>query len=159
MDDGLVIRPAVAGDAARLGELAGGLVRFHHATDPRRFLLMPDVERGYGKWLGREAQRDGALVLVAAQGDEIVGYGYATLEARDWDMLVDAHGALRDVFVDDAHRRAGVGARLLDALLAELDHRGAPRVLLSTMVDNEPAKALFASRGFRPTMVEMTRGG
>ena len=39
----------------------------------------------------------------------------------------------------------------------ELERRGAPRILLATAVENEPAQRLFASLGFRTTMVEMTR--
>ena len=54
-------------------------------------------------------------------------------------------------------RRSGVGGQLLDATLRELDRRGVPRVVLSTMVSNESAQRLFRSRGFRPTMLEMTR--
>ena len=46
---------------------------------------------------------------------------------------------------------------LLDATLAEVNARGAPRVLLSTAEGNESAQRLFARAGFRRTMIEMTR--
>jgi ribosomal protein S18 acetylase RimI-like enzyme len=59
--------------------------------------------------------------------------------------------------VDPEHRRRGLGRRLLEATLAELKARRAPRVVLSTAVQNEAAQRLFASVGFRPTMIEMTR--
>ncbi len=42
-------------------------------------------------------------------------------------------------------------------MVSELESRGAMRVILFTMVSNEAAQALFASRGFRGTMIEMTR--
>jgi len=51
------------------------------------------------------------------------------------------------------------GRRLLDAIVAELEGLGAPRIVLSTMVSNTAAQRLFASAGFRSTMLEMTRGG
>jgi ribosomal protein S18 acetylase RimI-like enzyme len=35
--------------------------------------------------------------------------------------------------------------------------RGAPRVVLGTAEQNEPAQRLFERLGFRRTMVEMTR--
>ena len=66
-------------------------------------------------------------------------------------------GVLHDVVVDPEHRRRGVGRLLLDAVLAYLRSRGAPRVVLSTAVQNEPAQRLFAKLGFRRTMIEMTR--
>jgi ribosomal protein S18 acetylase RimI-like enzyme len=159
MADDPIIRRAKPGDAARLGELAGRLVRAHHATDPGRFMLVPDVESGYGHWLGREAKRRDAVVLVAEVGGVVVGYAYGARGGRDWNELLDEHGALHDILVDDAHRRAGIGGRLLDAMLAALDALGAPRVVLKTMTANEPAQRLFESRGFRRTMIEMTRGG
>jgi ribosomal protein S18 acetylase RimI-like enzyme len=66
-------------------------------------------------------------------------------------------GVLHDIVVDPAHRGRGVGRALLDATLAELKTRGAPRVVLSTAERNEPAQRLFARAGFRRTMIEMTR--
>jgi hypothetical protein len=96
----MAIRAAVDGDETALGELAGGLVRMHHALDPARFMAPPDeVEGGYGAWLAQEARRPGATVLVADLDDEVVGYAYATVEGRDWNELLDAHGKLHDVFV------------------------------------------------------------
>ena len=55
------------------------------------------------------------------------------------------------------HRGRGLGGMLLDATLAALEARGAPRVVLSTAERNEPAQRLFARAGFRRTMIEMTR--
>jgi len=59
--------------------------------------------------------------------------------------------------VDPAARGRGVGRLLLDAALVYLKSRGAPQVVLSTAVKNEAAQRLFASVGFRSTMIEMTR--
>jgi ribosomal protein S18 acetylase RimI-like enzyme len=42
-------------------------------------------------------------------------------------------------------------------MIERLEALGAPRILLNAMVENESAQRLFASVGFRPTMVEMTR--
>ncbi len=159
MIDGLVIRRAKPEDVERLGVLAGLLVRAHHAADPGRFMLVPDVESGYGRWLGREAKRREAVVLVAEAAGVVVGYVYGALGGRDWNELLDEHGALHDIVVDEAHRRLGIGARLLDAMLAELEALGAPRIVLKTMTGNAAAQRLFEGRGFRRTMIEMTKGG
>jgi ribosomal protein S18 acetylase RimI-like enzyme len=64
---------------------------------------------------------------------------------------------LYDIVVDPAYRNRGVGRLLLDATLAALAAKGAPRVVLSTAARNEPAQRLFAHAGFRRTMIEMTR--
>jgi ribosomal protein S18 acetylase RimI-like enzyme len=137
--------------------LAARLVRMHHAVDKDRFLLPDDVEKGYAWWLGRELERKGAVVLVAVRGVRIVGYAYGTREGRDWNMLLDEHGAVHDVFVDARSRSRGVGRALVEALTERLQALGAPRIVLSTMVSNRPAQRLFRACGFRPTMLEMTR--
>jgi ribosomal protein S18 acetylase RimI-like enzyme len=72
-------------------------------------------------------------------------------------MLLDAHGALHDVYVLEHARRAHVGERLVREVCARLDAKGAPRVLLSTMVSNVGAQHVFERCGFRKTMIEMTR--
>jgi len=153
----VVVRPAEPGDLRGVSKLAGALVRMHHAVDPQRFLLVDNVEEGYAWWLSRQLQNKDAVVLVAVEGDAVVGYAYGTIEQRDWNMLLDAHGAVQDILVAEPTRRHGVGGQLLDAMLRALDGKGVPRVVLSTMVGNESAQRLFRSRGFRPTMLEMTR--
>ncbi len=87
----------------------------------------------------------------------MIGYAYAALEGYDYMSLRGPAGVLHDIVVDPGHRGRGVGRRLLDATLAHLKSRGAPRVVLSTAERNEAAQRLFASAGFRRTMVEMTR--
>lgn len=153
----VVIRPATADDLPRVAELAGALVRMHHAVDAARFLLPDRVEEGYAWWLQRELGRAEAAVIVATMAGDIVGYAYGTREGRDWNALLDEHGAIHDVFVAPTVRRAGVGKKLVHGMIEELERRGASRGVLSTMVGNEPAQRLFAACGFRPTMLEMTR--
>lgn len=157
--DDVRIRGAEKGDLPLVAELAGELVRMHHRTDPARFFLPENVEKGYVWWFSKELARAGAVILVAERGERVAGYAYGTIEERDWNMLLDAYGALHDVFVADPDRRAGTGKRLVDAVLERLEALGAKRVVLSTMVGNAAAQKLFARCGFRATMLEMTRGG
>jgi ribosomal protein S18 acetylase RimI-like enzyme len=140
-----------------MAALAASLVRMHHAVDPARFFLPEDDEAGYAWWLGKERERKGAVVLAALRGDVIEGYAYGTLEERDWNLLLDAHGAIHDVFVAESARRKGVARRLVEALIRELEALGAERIVLSTMVGNHAAQRLFEGLGFRPTLLEMTR--
>jgi ribosomal protein S18 acetylase RimI-like enzyme len=153
----IVVRRAEERDLPGVARLAAALVRLHHETDPSRFLLPEGVEQGYARWLAREIARAQAIVLVAEMGSAIVGYAYGALEGRDFMMLLDTHGAIHDVFVEVEARRAGVGRRLVDAMVQGLEALGAPRIVLSTMVGNEAAQRVFRACGFRPTMLEMTR--
>jgi ribosomal protein S18 acetylase RimI-like enzyme len=151
------IRPMTAEDLPEVGKMAGALVRYHHALDPLRFLLMDGVETGYAWFFSSQLPSKETLLLVAERGERLVGYAYARLEPRDWNALLDACGALHDIFVVESERRNGVAAALLDDVVARLKALGAPRLVLSTATSNEGAHRLFERHGFRRTMIEMTR--
>jgi ribosomal protein S18 acetylase RimI-like enzyme len=153
-----VIRPAAPADLAAIGRLGALLVRLHHGFDPDRFLAAtPQTEHAYGAFLGTQLAEPDIVILVAERGGEVVGYAYAGVEGTDYISLRGPAGVLHDILVDPAHRGQGLGRALLDAMLAALAAKGAPRVVLSTAERNESAQRLFARAGFRRTMIEMTR--
>lgn len=141
-----------------VGRLAALLVRGHHGFDPLRFIPeRPDTARNYGGFLATQLREEDVIVFVADREGDIVGYTYAGVEGYDYMSLRGPAGALYDIVVDPAHREHGVGRALLEATVAELKVRGAPRVVLSTAERNVAAQTLFARAGFRRTMIEMTR--
>ena len=153
-----VIRRATRADIAALGRLAALLVRAHYDFDAKRFIApSPETPQRYGDFLGAQLAKKDAFVIVAELADGVVGYAYAGLEGYDYMALRGPAGALYDIVVDPEHRGHGIGRRLLDAVLAELANRGAPRVVLSTADRNATAQHLFERAGFRRTMIEMTR--
>jgi len=87
----------------------------------------------------------------------VIGYTFAGVEGADYMALRGPAGVLYDILVDPARRGQGVGRTLLEATLAALKARGAPRVVLYTAERNDAAQRLFARAGFRRTMIEMTR--
>ena len=88
-------------------------------TDTRHYLVAVDTEDG-----------DGQTVV-----------GYAGLIA----YADEAHVAT--IGVAGARQGEGIGAQLLDALLAEADRRS-PVVLLEVRADNPVAQGLYRRRGF-----------
>lgn len=153
-----IVRRARREDLPALGRLGAGLLRAHYAIDPNRFISPgDDPEGGYVWFLGTELADPEVVVLVAERDAAVVGYVYAGLEPRSWKELREAAGFIHDVVVDEGARRLGVASALLEAALAWLRERGAPRVMLWTAEQNEAAQRLFAKLGFRRTMIEMTR--
>jgi ribosomal protein S18 acetylase RimI-like enzyme len=154
----VIIRPAAPVDLPAIGRLGALLVRVHHDFDPQRFIAAtPRTEQGYASFLGTQLEEPDVIVLVAERDGEVLGYTYAGVEGYDYMALRGPAGELHDIVVDPAHRGHGIGRMLLDATLAALEARGAPRIVLLTAERNEPAQRLFARAGFRRTMVEMTR--
>ncbi len=164
MDTVRAIRSATEADLDAMASMAAELVRFHHALDPARFFLARGVEEGYRGWFAREIARPEAILIVAegappaaGQRPALDGYCYGRVEARDWNLLLDAHAALHDIYVQPGARAHGLGARLVMAFCDAAKQKRAPRVVLSTATQNQSAQALFAKLGFRSTMIEMTR--
>ena len=85
------------------------------------------------------ARPDTRYYLVAEDEGTVVGY--AGLIAYDDEAHVATIG------VTTGRQGEGLGAQLLDALLAEADRRS-PVVLLEVRADNEVAQGLYRQRGF-----------
>lgn len=154
----VIVRPAVHADLPALGGLGVLLMSAHHTFDAARFIA-PTERSGsaYASWLKARLQDPDSAVLVAERDGEVVGYAYVQVEGPDYMSLRGPAGVVHDLVVAAAERGRGVGRMLLDAAVGTLEARGVPRVVLSTAERNEAAQRLFASAGFRRTMVEMTR--
>ena len=89
------------------------------------------------------SRRDTRYYLVAEDDGDgsptLVGYG--GLIAYDDEAHIATLGVAKE------RQGEGIGARLLDALLAEADKRS-PVVLLEVRADNEVAQGLYRRRGF-----------
>jgi ribosomal protein S18 acetylase RimI-like enzyme len=155
------VRLATPADLPAATRLALALVHQHHGYDPARFALFEEMERGYAAFLAAELRNPGAVVLVATldgvEDGAVMGYAFGRMEERNYAALLDAHGALHDLYVEEAARGRGVASALVSAMLDRLRSLGASRVVLSTAHQNQAAQRLFAKLGFRPTLVEMTK--
>jgi ribosomal protein S18 acetylase RimI-like enzyme len=152
-----VVRRATPADLTRIGRLGALLVSEHYDFDPQRFLAArPGTPVGYASFISTQLEDPDVAVLVADDSGAVIGYAYAAAEGYDYMALRGPAGVLHDIIVDPEHRGRGVGRSLLEAALEFFRSRGAPRVVLSTAERNEAAQRLFASAGFRRTMIEMT---
>jgi ribosomal protein S18 acetylase RimI-like enzyme len=155
---GPIVRSATPADLPKIGHLGALLVEVHYDFDPQRFLAArPGTPAGYASFIGTQLDDPDKAVLVADDNGDVIGYAYAAVEGYDYMALRGPAGVLHDVIVDSKHRGRGVGRLLIDAALGFFRSRGMPRVVLATAEQNEAAQRLFASMGFRRTMIEMTR--
>jgi ribosomal protein S18 acetylase RimI-like enzyme len=157
-DSPIIVRPAHHADLPRLGRLGARLVEEHNEFDSRRFLAVKKrTPADYAGFLGEQLADANVAVFVADDAGDVVGYAYAAVEGYDYMALRGPAGVLHDILVDPAYRRRGIGTQLLDAALEFFQARAVPRVVLQTAERNDEAQRLFAKRGFRRTMIEMTR--
>ena len=119
------------GETVRL--LVAHLANMHEITPPESVHA-----------LGVEALRaDDVTVWSAWDGDVLLGCG--ALRALGGEC-----GEIKAMRTHDAHRRRGVGSRILEHILAEARRRGYRRVYLETgsMAEFAPARALYTRYGF-----------
>lgn len=110
----------------------------------------------------RHAARDGFRLARASDGDRLLGfaYGYTGEHGQWWTDWIagrwpeplaaewlGGHFELVSLGVLAAARRQGAGARLLDLLTTDLPH--ARRLLMTTDDADDPARRLYASRGWQ----------
>ena len=133
------------------------LLGYCYLTTQRFLAARPGTPAGYASFMSTQLEDPDIAVLVADDNGNVIGYAFAAVEGYDYMVLRGPAGVLHDLIVDPAHRGRGIGRLLIDATLAFFRSRGVPRVVLSTAEQNEAAQRLFASMGFRRTMIEMTR--
>jgi GNAT superfamily N-acetyltransferase len=152
----IAIRTATASDQERLGRYGGALMRQHHDDDPRRFLQVDHPEAGYGRFLVSQLANPDSLVMVAEHSGAVIGYIFADVEATNWMELRGPCGVVHDIYVDETARHLGAGRELMRAAITWIRSKGRSQVVLTTKTRNEHAHRLFATLGFRKTMLEMT---
>lgn len=84
---------------------------------------------------------EAAVGFVALDGEENpVGYGGM--------MLAPDEGQITNVAVHPKHRRKGIGAAIVVAMIEECERRGLGELSLEVRVSNEAARGLYESFGF-----------
>lgn len=132
------IRLATAADYTQLGELMYEAVR-HSAspyTEAQRQAWMPEPRSG-AEWDARLAPQ---TVLVATQGEEIVGF-----------MSLAAEGYIDFAYIRPAAQGQGIFRRLYDEIEALAREQGEPRLWVHASLMAQPA---FAAMGFVITQPE-----
>jgi ribosomal protein S18 acetylase RimI-like enzyme len=112
----------------------------------RRFYSQPGDLARARDYLHERMTLGESVVLLAQRDDAVVGFTQlypifsSVRTARTW--------LLNDLFVDEGARRHGVARALLDAAAAFAREQGAAGLMLETMADNAPARALYRAAGW-----------
>ena len=64
-----------------------------------------------------------------------------------WNIVDEGH--ITNVAVSPDYRRKHIGSNMLDVLIASCEEVGVERFTLEVRAGNEPAKALYAGKGFK----------
>jgi ribosomal protein S18 acetylase RimI-like enzyme len=86
---------------------------------------------------------------------KLIGFLIGTIEREIPIYRVEQFGFIHDLWVEPDYRHEGVGRQLAMLAVEQFKQLGVPQVRCDTAWANEPARKLFASCGFRPSIVEM----
>ena len=103
-----------------------------------------DYWRSVFKRYGAEGQPDKQFLVADAQGRVA---GFIIGEVRDWEFGSPPCGWVFEIDVEPAFRLAGVGARLLEALCANLRRAGVQTLRTMLARDNTLILSFFRSQG------------
>jgi GNAT superfamily N-acetyltransferase len=149
----LTTRPATRADLPTLLEFEQGIILAERPFDPT---LKPDPIIYYD--IGEMIDADWAEVVVAVDGDRLIGSGYAKDKVSDHYVDPPNHCFLGFMFTHPDYRSRGVNGLVTDALLDWARARGHTEVQLRVYDDNAGAIRAYEKKGFGKYMVVMRRG-
>lgn len=147
---GYTIRPAQADDVDRLVELLLGLQNHLEASNPDVWRIDPQARAHFGSQVTARLRLPDTCVLVAEHvNDGVVGVisGRIITNKR---YIPDRTGMVDQIFVDERHRRAGVGSQLVAQLCHFFGEQGIDDLSLRYVAGNEEATCFWADLGFVP---------
>lgn len=100
--------------------------------------------------LDREGTRARIDIARDGESDAIVGYSLGTVNA-------EGTGELASFYVDEGHRRMGIGTALLERTLGWIEEQSPRETMILTAFENRDALSLYGRFGFFPHLVTLNR--
>lgn len=132
-----------------------------------QWVALASGQREYGSHIlpdaNRSTARDAVLrhivadeLTVAVEDGELLGFVMFTVESGEFAQDT-TRGLVRNIYVTPAERNRGVGTALLETAESALLERGAERLTLEVMADNEPARQFYRHHGYTPHRVTLEK--
>ncbi len=153
----MLIRSATPADVPAVLPMVRAIYDLHERFDHPRFGVLPDVLDSYANWLPKRALDPRSVFLVAEDHAMVVAYLIATVEESIPVYEVTHYGFIHDVWVQPSYRGRGIGERMIEEAVRRFTALGMRQIRLETAMDNEGARQLFESCGFRQSSIEMLR--
>jgi ribosomal protein S18 acetylase RimI-like enzyme len=151
----VLIRPATADDVPSVLPMVASICALHKQWDAAKYGFKPNPAEMYGRWLPARASDPRSVFLVAEAEKGLVAFLIGTVEKEIPIYNLAEYGFIHDLWVEESYRHEGLGRRMTMLALEKFAAMGVKQVRLDTAAANDAARALFASCGFRTSVVEM----
>ena len=135
-------------DPEEIVELLRQVQEEHRQRRPERYRPF-DQEAALEDVRSLLSHNDGQLFVARLKGDCV---GYVIVRDVNWQDSTSGYGSkslmVDQIAVSNAHRRRGIGTRLMELVRAEAARRGADRMELLVASDNESARRFYEAQGF-----------
>lgn len=111
---------------------------------------------GFEAWLASTQTQDKQVLVADAGKGRLAAYILGTIEVEPGQLL-DRWGYVDDLFVEEDHRRHGLGGRLMVEIEAWFKSHGCAAVAVDSWLANPGASAAYAAMGFIPDFTGYVR--
>ncbi len=147
------IRPAKIKDVPAIAKLNMELMK-HVGKYDKIFKLRPGALAKMEAWRRKGVYSSRSKLLVAEDGNKIVGYMAASIKKRPSIYEVREVGAISDAYVLPAYRRQGIAKKFVEQVFEWLKKKGMTHVHLYAVTKNEVAVEVWKKFGFKEFLKE-----
>jgi len=149
MNEQVKIREAVMEDVPAIVEIWKELMDFHKRLDAI-FSRSATGHEGFAEFLTSNMENEDSCVLVAADGEHIVGYCQACISKYPPVLVREKYVEIFDMAVTKKYQRQGIGRMIIDALRRWYADKDVDRIELKYLTANKSAEEFWTKMGFKP---------
>lgn len=152
----MIVRSAKVSDVPAVLPMVASICAMHESWDLAKYGFLPDPASRYEGWLTGLVNNPRAVFLVAErEPQKLAAFLVGTVEREIGIYRLKEFGFIHDLWVEPEYRHEGVARQMAMLAIERFGLIGVKQIRLDTAARNDPARRLFESCGFRPSVVEM----
>lgn len=151
------IRKARAADVPRIARGQKEMNRFHSRFDKSYYAPSPAAAREFKSYLGRKIKDPDFLILVAEEDGKLLGYVLAWVKRRPPLYKKSRLGYLSNIYVQESHRRSGLGSVLYACLEDWFRKKRVDFIQARVHVSNRTALSTFRKWGLKDLVLTLSK--
>ncbi|MEH2416945.1 GNAT family N-acetyltransferase [Nostoc sp.] len=151
----MLIRLATTTDVPAVLPMVAKICALHESWDSAKYGFLTHPEQRYEQWLTRLANSERSVFLVSENEGQLVAFLVATVEREIPIYRLQEFAFIHDIWVEPEYRQNGIARQMVMLSVERFHQMGVKQIRLDTAAANEASRRLFASCGFRFSIIEM----